>query len=77
MQNLLTIQDHGAIAQAIAAALQLFSQRLISTAIADLQTRDATAQLTEFGEVAAEQAAAIEHQHRLGRGALRQRFRRI
>jgi len=37
---------------------------VVAAPIPDRQARDATAQFGQFGEVAAEGAAAVKHQHR-------------
>lgn len=44
------------------------AQGCVSSAIPDRQARDATAQFAELGEVAAEGAAAVEHQNRTAFG---------
>lgn len=48
---------------------QLPPQRMVAAAIAELQARNAAAQLAEGGEMAAEGTTAIEHQQRSGLGA--------
>lgn len=73
MQHLLAVDHHGAIPQAVATALQLLPQSLISATIADPQIRYPTAQFTELREMTAEQAATVKHQNGRGRG----RFRRM
>jgi hypothetical protein len=64
MQHPLAIEQHRPIAQVVAPGGQAGAQGLIAAAIADLQAGYAAAQLAELGEVTAEHAAAIEHQHR-------------
>ncbi len=66
MEDLLAIDEHGAVAQVVTARGQEGAQAAVTAAIADLQPGDATAQLAQHGEVAAERAAAVEHQHRMG-----------
>jgi len=66
VEHLLPVDHHGAVAQVVAARGEVGAQVGIHAAIADLQPGDAAAQLAEHREVAAERAAAIEHQQRMG-----------
>ena len=63
MPGLRALQQHGATGQMQTARGQLSPQRLILPAIADLQIRHTPHQLTAQGEVAAEGAAAVVHEH--------------
>ena len=68
MELLLTDDQKRPIPQVEAALLQPPAQLRIGAAIANFQTGNSAAQLTELGEMAAEGTAAIENQHRGGRG---------
>ena len=62
VQHLLANYQHGPLLEGIATGGELAAQDLVGASIADLEARDAAAQLAQLGEVAAEQAAAVEHQ---------------
>lgn len=64
VQHPFAVDQHRAIPQRITAAFKRSTQGVIGAAVTDAQTGDAAAQLAQLGEVAAEQAAAVEHQQR-------------
>jgi hypothetical protein len=66
MENAIAVDQHRSLREPITLPRQTRSQGSVGAAIADGEPGDAGAQFAELGEMAAEGAAAVEHQHRSG-----------